>query len=142
MDMKVVAKTRMYTPTQIALATFCSGPLAAIYTLRKNFTAMGDRRHAGRTLAWGIAITVTCIALIPFVPQGIFSLAIALGYTFAAVRLANKLQLTKDGIEKSGSYNVQSNWNVVAVAALSLIGFFVVAGIIFLMMSLLGFKVA
>ncbi len=39
-------KKKLYTPTQVFVASFFGGPLAAFHTVRQNFKALGKTKEA------------------------------------------------------------------------------------------------
>ena len=108
-------KIRIYSPGQIFMASLFGGFLAAIYFLRRNFQSLGKSAEARQTLIWGGALFVGLWATWPFVREWIprsLVAAFATGVALAARQIAKRWQLTKEAIQQSDQYSLQSNWRV------------------------------
>lgn len=109
--------SRAYTQGQIFLGTFLGGPLAAIYFIKKNFDAMGDAKQSKQTIIIGLSLVAALLAILPFLPDFIPSVAYAAGYAAAAQAIYIQKQAT---LKDSPRY---SHWNVALVALLSIVAF-------------------
>lgn len=103
---------KLYTPAQIRLGAFLFGPLAATWYLRENFLGIGNRRGGTLVTACGIAFCLFMILAIPFIPDRVPSLTIAMVYLVLAGGVAAKFLPAKDAIGGAGAYLRQSNWQV------------------------------
>jgi hypothetical protein len=122
-------KIQIYSPTQVATASFLGGPFATIFVLKKNFDAFGDRAHSKQTLLWGALFIVLLLVVLPILPDKFPNMVIPIAYTVTARELAKKYQMTKQAISESEQFGFRSNWNVLGIS----IGFFIAFLVIFLL---------
>lgn len=116
-------ETRMFSPTQTAVACYLGGPLAGVYMMRENFKALDNAEGARKTVLYGGLLTLAIIAILPFLPEKTPNMLIPLSYTLVARYLVETHQLKKEAIEQSGLYSFQSNWRVAGVSVVALIPF-------------------
>jgi hypothetical protein len=109
-------KIPVYSPTQVGVSAFVGGPFAVVFTLWKNFIALGERHAATQTLIWGALFNVAVLAVIPVLPDKFPNTAIPIAYTVAAYLMARRYQLTKQAIRESEQYRYRSNWNVFGIS--------------------------
>lgn len=82
---------RLYSPGQIALATFLGSPLAGSLFLADNFRLLGERAKMEHCIWAGFAITLV-LAILGWFFLGPFSaLVVAVACTWAAKSVANRL---------------------------------------------------
>jgi hypothetical protein len=119
-------KINLYSPTQVLVASFVGGPLAAVYVLWKNFDDLANASAAKQTIIWGMLFVVALLTLIPFLPDKFPNYAIPATYAFGARMVAEKYQMSKKAIMESDRYGFHSAWNVVGVSVGFLIALLVI----------------
>jgi hypothetical protein len=119
----------MYTPGQVGIGTFLGGPVAAVYFLRANFVALGDRDRARNTLLFGIVLLVVLGAVLPFLPDNFPNTPISMGLTFGAYYYAEHNQMKKEAILESPDHYAHSGWRVFGLGMLCLVGTLVVVAV-------------
>lgn len=117
--LRAAGDTRMYSPLQAGLAAFFGGPLAATYVLRNNFLALEHAERAGRTLTYGLLLSLLVVLVLPFIPDGVPDVASSVIYAVVTGQVVGKYQLSKVQISESDRYTFQSNWRVFAVIILA-----------------------
>jgi hypothetical protein len=120
-----VDKIKIYSPTQIAVSSFCGGPFAAVFTLWKNFRSLENASGAMQTLVWGSLFVVVLFVVVPYLPDKFPNVAIPLAYALTARFIAQQHQMTKQAILESDRYAFQSNWNVFGISIGFMIAFLV-----------------
>ena len=113
----------LYSPRQVALSGFLSGPWIAIYFIKSNFRALGDPVAENKALLVGTIIFIAIFSISPFFPEYIPSYLIGLLTLITSRMIVEKYQLTKQGIEESDIYCFQSNWRVFWLSLLSIVLF-------------------
>ena len=128
---------RMYSLTQIGIATFLGSALAAGYMLASNYTALG-RRRLGLQIAWGSLGFVLLYSLIPVDPVTQPGLAIMfmVGQVLLAIAVANVLQgaMLRSFVSMGGQYHPMFR-----AIAVGIIAAFVLTILVGLSMALFGF---
>ena len=119
-------KIGIYSPTQVAIASFVGGPFATVYVLWKNFHSLGSDGAAKQTIIWGIVFIVAVLVALPILPDSFPNYAIPIAYAIGARFFAEKHQMTKQAIVESDRYGFHSGWNVAGVSISCLIAFMVV----------------
>ena len=114
---------KLYSPGQVSAASFFGGPLAAIFTLYKNFVTLGNINKAKNTLVVGSLLTFLSLFIIPFLPEDFPNIAISVEYTASAASVATQYQMKKIDIAESDIYSFQSNWKVLGLSLVSIILF-------------------
>lgn len=117
-----VAETPIYSPTQAACGALLGGPVGLIYFLHANFGTLGQRRQQTTTLVSGIALLLALIAVLPLLPENVPSLPFTLAYVLVARLVAERQQITKQGIIDSPQYGFHSNWRVAGLGLLCCVG--------------------
>ena len=131
------AAIHLYSPTQAAAGAFLGGPVGLVYFLRENFMALGNEEFAKNTLIYGVLLLIGLAILIPLVPEDIPSLPFTIAYVIAARYIAEKCQVTKQGIIDAPEYEFHSNWRVAGLGLLCMVGSAaVVLGPVMLLVSL------
>src|SRR5260221_5084868 len=110
-------KIKLYSPLQVALASFGGGPFAVVYVLKKNFDALGKKVASRQTLIYGAIFNVFMLGapLLP-IPAKLPNYIIPIVYSVAARLFAEKHQMTKRAIRDSADYSFQSAWKVLGVS--------------------------
>jgi hypothetical protein len=121
-------KIPLYSPIQVGVSAFVGGPFGAVFTLWKNFRALGNERAATHTLIGGAVFIVAVLAVVPFLPDKFPNSPIPIAYTVAAIVIARQYQLTKQAIRESEQYQFRSNWNVFGISI----------GFMFLFLAVIG----
>ncbi|MFA3792601.1 hypothetical protein AB6T38_15945 [Aliiglaciecola sp. SL4] len=113
--------TSVFSPNQITLGAFIGGPLAAVYFLYKNFSALNQYDNAQKSLYWGLALCFVFIALLPFIPENFPNTVIPIAYCIAARQIAIQHQCSKNQIIENELLNFQSNWRVLIITVTALL---------------------
>jgi len=121
LDISTGEPVRLYSPTQVACGTI-GGPVGLVYFLWANFSALGDDTGARKTLIYGAFFILCLIVLIPFLPENFPNSPFTIAYILIARKVAQKYQMTKQGISDSQHYDFQSNWRVLGFGLLCLVG--------------------
>jgi hypothetical protein len=121
-------KIKVYSPGQVAVGSFIGGPIAAIYVIKKNFDALGNKADASKTVLWGAVFVVFLLVLLPFLPDNFPNAALPVAYTLAAWRVAEKYQISRKALLEDSPYERHSNWNVFGIS----VGFLVLFLVIFI----------
>ncbi|UTW46100.1 hypothetical protein KFE80_04175 [bacterium SCSIO 12696] len=122
---KTVPSVLMYSPKQVACGTI-GGPVGLIYFLAANFKAMGREDLRKKTLWLGISLIVVLIIMLPFLPDDVPSTPFTIAYIIIAYQVADKHQMTKQAIMDSESHDFHSNWKVLGLGLLCLLGSMIV----------------
>lgn len=128
----------MYSPAQVCLGTFLGGPIAAVYFLKKNYDMMGIEDSGRTTLIWGTLLTLLFMVGLQYIPDSVPVSAVAAGYSAGVMALVQRDHLRKEDISTLPDYDFRSNWNVLCVAAVSLISFLGLLYFLMLGMATLG----
>jgi hypothetical protein len=107
---------------QAAIGSLLGGPVGLIYFLRQNFMALGNTAAARKTLIFGVVLIIALIVVLPLLPENFPSTPFNLMYIFVARGVADKYQLSKQGIIDSADYRFQSSWKVFGMGLLCLLG--------------------
>nr|VVV04029.1 hypothetical protein AW0309160_01412 [Aliivibrio wodanis] len=133
-DAKVVRK--IYSPTQVACSTV-GGPIGLIYFLASNFSTLNDEELKNKTIKYGIALIVVLIIILPLLPDDVSSLPFTIFYIVVGRYVSEKYQMKKVDIESAEEFDFHSNWRVLGLSLLCLIGSIVVLlGPIFILIAL------
>jgi tetrahydromethanopterin S-methyltransferase subunit F len=133
-----VDKIKIYSPIQVGVGSFLGGPLAAVFVLWKNFSALDKPSAATQTLIWGLVFSVVLLVVLPYLPDKFPNTAIPIGYTAGAISVAKSYQMSKEAIRESEQYTFQSNWNVFGISIGFMVTFLVVAVVWILGLDYLG----
>ena len=112
---------RLFSPGQIAWATFLGSPLAGCVLLSMNYRRNSNSSAAKKTLAAGAAVTVVLMIVAFLLPDAVPSSALPIGCVFAMHQIAKSLQ--GDIIEKhllSGRTKA-SGWLATGIGFLSVV---------------------
>ncbi|MBU2879465.1 MULTISPECIES: hypothetical protein [Aliiglaciecola] len=113
--------TSIFSPNQITLGAFIGGPLAAVYFLYQNFSALNQFDKAQQTLRWGLSLCLVFICLLPIIPENFPNTVIPIVYCIVARQIAEKHQCSKQQIIESDLFRFQSNWRVLVITVTALI---------------------
>jgi hypothetical protein len=130
-----VTDAKIFSPGQIALATFLGGPLAATNMLRSNFRTVGDREGARKAALTGWLFTLLLISILPFLPKHFPNIVIPVAYTAAVRQYA--LQYKDKFIGEKWS-----NGKVALIVVLSFLLFLVLAVPYLVVLDFLGYTAA
>jgi len=135
-------KTKIYSPRQVTCSAFFGGPFAGIFTLKRNFDLLGNKRGSKLTLIWGLVFCIILFIFFAYLPLDTnthcLDIAITVAYTLAARHVADRYQMSQLDIIESEQHEFRSNWNVFGVIVVSLIAFIMVATIAGVSLALLG----
>jgi len=113
---------KLYSPAQAACGAFLGGPVALIYFLRKNFSALGNDSAASKTVGYGVLFILGLLALIPILPDRFPSIVFTIAYIFIAKSISENYQKKKQEIAESPEYDFHSNWRVLGFGLLCAVG--------------------
>ncbi|MDF2447193.1 MAG: hypothetical protein K0S46_2429 [Moraxellaceae bacterium] len=113
---------RIYSPTQAACGALVGGPVGLIYFLYANFGVLGNAEAQRKTVAWGVALIVALVILLPLLPDRMPSTPLTVAYMLAAQQVAVKHQMTKAAIIASPQHDFHSNWRVFGLGLLTMVG--------------------
>lgn len=74
---------KLYSKLQVAVSTFLGAPIAGALLMRRNYTAMGQREAAQKSLMIGIVGTVALLVLAFFLPPNFPKLVIPIASLLA-----------------------------------------------------------
>ena len=120
--------SRLFSPRQIELATFLSGPFSAIYLLIANLKILGRHQLLKKVILIGVLILLCTTLAHIYLDQSYsdhpyWEKAQNLEnflYTFIVWLFLKKHHLTKEEISASTQFEFRSNWKVLGF---SLLGF-------------------
>ena len=110
----------MYTPMQVAGATFLAGPLALVHLLRANFLALGEFDKARQTVLLGGVLVPVWGTVLWFLPEDASGTPVSIAVTFAGYTYAERAQMKKQAILDSPGHFARSNRHVFGVALVCL----------------------
>jgi hypothetical protein len=135
-----VAREKLYTPMQAAVAALLGGVLASVVVLRSNFLALDDRAGARQVMSVGGAILIGLPLLGYF--TGVLSTGSNVGLTIIVVALTRyvveRRQLGKQAIAEAEEYTFQSAWRVLGVGIGSLLVYLAFVLALFAALNALG----
>jgi len=115
------AKMKLYSPGQIAGATFLGSPIAGCVLMTLNYRRMGDSTAANLALILGAIGTIGIIAMAFVLPDGFPNMVLPAAYTYLIYRYAKTAQgQAFDNLIAQGGRK-GSGWAVLGVAALCLL---------------------
>lgn len=130
---------KLYSPTQIGISAFFSGPIAIVYILKQNFQTLGDINNEKATIFFGTIFVAALMCILPFLPDNFPNTIIPAVYTAMAAGITSQYQMKKTDIAESDDYDFQSNWKVLIISILSIIAFIALAIMIGLSFEKLGY---
>jgi hypothetical protein len=118
----VAGQVQLYSPAQAACGALLGGPVGLIYFLYANFNALENSRMQKNTLFYGAILVLALLIILPLLPEKFPSAPFTIAYVLAARHVAERHQVTKQGIIDSPQYEFYSNWRVVGFGILCLLG--------------------
>ena len=112
---------RLYSPAQVACGTI-GGPVGLIYFLRANFVALGNYRLARRTLISGFILIPALLISVIALPENFPNYPFTIAYIVSALYVSANFQMTKRAIIDSAIHEFHSNWRVLWLGLLCLVG--------------------
>ncbi len=126
---------KLFSPTQIAVATLIGGPLAAVYTIKENYRAMNLPELHKASMIYGILLTVLIFAIGWFLPENFPAIVFNVIYVVAIRYWVEKKQISREQIEQEEQLDFQSNGQVFGI---SIVALFTTLAVIFgIVMSLI-----
>jgi len=110
-----VGKAKLYSPRQVGVSAFVGGPFAAVYVLKRNYDALGDKKASRQILIGGIIFNVILFAMLPFLPDRFPGSVIPIAYTVSTWQTTAKHQIPQ-AVKESLDYEFKSNWNVLGIS--------------------------
>ena len=130
---------RVYSPNQVALATFIGSPIASAWLIGANFVAFGNSGAARKAWLWAGLTTAAITGVGALLPDGVPTSPIAIAYTLVARHLAEKFQARDIAAVLTGGGSQYSSWRAAGLGLVSLLGFMAV--VVAVMLVLWGFGV-
>ncbi|MEI6221414.1 MAG: hypothetical protein WCP97_01480 [bacterium] len=116
---------QFYTIKSIFIASFLGGPFVGLYMTSKNFTHLGKKDYASRTLIWGTIATLLILGALAFTPATIVNKiptpVFPVLYAALITTIAEKFQ--KEAIQEylQNGATKQSLWKIIGLSVISLI---------------------
>jgi hypothetical protein len=112
---------RLYSPPQVAAAAFIGSPLAASWLFASNYSALGDKAAARRTLLYGLIGTVAAFGIGFALPVGFPPPILPIAYTVVIRGLAKQAhgEAFENHLAAGGAR--QSTWRVLGVCLVGLL---------------------
>lgn len=114
----------LYSPTQVAVATFLGGVCALVYFLRANFIALGNPEAAPNTVLGG-AVALILLAWLATVVPGGGGVGLVVAMALLARWVAESRQMSKAAIEASAEFDFHSGWRVFGLGLACMVASFV-----------------
>jgi hypothetical protein len=111
----------MYSPGQIAWATYLGAPIAGCWLLALNYRRLGDARAANLALISGLIGTVLLLALAFVLPERFPKFVVPAAYTFVMYRCVRALQGKVYEDRLANGANKGSVWVATGIGILCLI---------------------
>lgn len=116
----------LYSPGQVAGATFLGSPIAGCWLLAANFRELGKFDARRNTLLAGALATIAVMVLALTLPDNFPNLVLPLAYTIALRQTAEWLQGPDFRLHLAEPGSKHSNWRVVGIGVGWMIIFVVV----------------
>jgi hypothetical protein len=125
------AGAKLYSPGQVAGATFLGSPIAGALLIASNFRVLGAPRSQRNAIIAGVAATLACMGLSFILPKHFPGVVIPIAYTIALRAIANGAQgdayrehIASGGLKRSNGTVVGIGLAcLVAIVALTLTAF-------------------
>jgi len=129
---------RMYSSTQMAVASFIGTPIAAAWFAAANFKALGQPRKATQTLLWGLVATAFVIGLALVLPDNTPNTVLPIGYSIGVRVIAERVfgATLKDHASAGGKLG--SWWRIVGVSLLFVLALCAVMACVITLLVLSG----
>jgi hypothetical protein len=126
---------KVFSPAQGALGALLGGPLPGAYFVTANFRALGHMKRALLTTIGGVVILLAVFLWHSRLPEGLLNYSICIVYSAAAWVIIARTQFTKPQIVASRTLTLHSNGRVAGVALVGLIITFMLAYVLFDLLS-------
>src|SRR6185503_9708713 len=111
---------KLYTPNQVALASFIGAPLGGFWLIAANYRVLGKDSARMKAIATGVLSTVAILSLGLVLPENFPRVVVPAAYTFGMKQLAIALQgIDIANLTTSGKH---STWRAAGVGFLCFIG--------------------
>ncbi|RXJ88086.1 hypothetical protein [Arcobacter sp. CECT 8985] len=131
-------KNKVYSPMQGALGGFLGGPLASLYFIKQNYSALNNDEGMSKTLLLGGVVIFVLLVVLPFLPEKFPNMAIPIATIITTRLIIEKYQFSKEDILSNEELSFQSNWKVFWVSLLSLVILIMLFLSIMFLLDLLG----
>ena len=129
---------RLFSPGQIALATFLGSPMAGAWFISSNLKALARPDEAQRALLFGVAGTIFVLVIAFLLPENLPNSIFPVIYTVAVHAVAKSLFAKTIAEHTSAGGSLGSGWRVVGVSLLILLALLVVLFAVLLLLDLFG----
>jgi hypothetical protein len=128
----------LYSPIQIAVASFIGSPVAAAWLASANYRVLGQTSRARKTIVWGFVTTLALLALAATLPMRKPEAITLVGATLAIRGLADwQFSGAIEHHEEAGG-GLGSWWRVVAIGMLTGLLIYGAVAAAFFLLTLLG----
>ena len=102
----------LYSPKQVAIASFIGSPVAACWFFAKNYRQLGNPQKATQCLVWGIVGTVVVLFVAFQLPDRFPNQIIPLAYSFGLLQASKRVHgsLVEQHLSAGGKLG---SWGVV-----------------------------
>jgi hypothetical protein len=118
-----MTRIRLFSPVQVSICSFVGGPMAAVFTLWKNFDRMGQARRARDTLMYGGVAIFLFLCVVPYLPDWFPPIIIPVVYTAVAGLVATCSQRGQEALKEFGAYQSEGGWRVAGLSIAFLLAF-------------------
>jgi hypothetical protein len=119
---------KVYSPGQVAGATFLGSPLAGCWLLAQNYAVFGNERARKLALGWGVLGAFAVLAASLALPQRFPNVVVPAAYTVGLHQVARGLQGAQVEEHLAAGGQKHSSWRVVGIGLVC--AFLFVAGAI------------
>ncbi len=115
----------LYSPGQVAVATFLGSPLAGCWLMASNFRELDQLDARQKTLFGGVAVSIVVLLLALFLPEDFPSIVLPLAYSIGLRQLAVQMQGEAFDAHREAGGLRHSHWRVAGVSVVAFIAFIV-----------------
>jgi len=113
---------KLYSPAQTAWGAFLGGPVGLISFLGENFSALGNKSAVSKTIGYGVLLIIGLLALLLILPEWFPSTVFSVIYILITWSISENYQKRKQEIAESPEYDFHSNWRVLGLGLLCMVG--------------------
>ncbi|MEM6688095.1 MAG: hypothetical protein AAF664_01625 [Planctomycetota bacterium] len=133
-ELQTESRFTLYSPGQMAWATFLGAPVAGCILLALNYARLGNSGASRISIGMGVVATCLLLGISFFLPDEAPSSILAIAYTFAVYQLAKSLQGSDFQHHLSEGGTRGSSWIATGVGILCMLAIFV--AVIFVVLAL------
>jgi hypothetical protein len=122
---------RLFSPPQIAIASFIGAPIAASWFFSRNYRQLGDSGRATMALVWGVLGTLVALVIATFLPDWFPNIVFPLAYSLGLRAMAQNIHGNAVAQHVSSGGKLGSWWVVVGISTLMLLVIVAIALVFF-----------